>query len=90
MRSTSKESGPVPVKAETTKKGAAMALTKAGNPRKRAPGGGAKPKPAGEVTKPTSVSLYPNEVEEIKAIGGGFTTPGVRRLLEHYRATHKK
>lgn len=59
----------------------ALGLTKKGTPRVRAPGGGAKPKPPGQVTQVVSASLLPSEIDAIKAYGAGSYTAGIRQLL---------
>lgn len=58
-------------------------LTKSGKPRVRLPGGGAKPKD--RVTRPRSVSLYDDEVEFLRQLGGGEIMGGLRLLIERAR-----
>lgn len=49
---------------------------------KRTPAGG-RPKAERRMQK-TSVTLWPEQIEQLRAIGGGSVSDGIRRLLEDH------
>jgi hypothetical protein len=57
-----------------------MGLTKAGRPRRRAPGAGRPANPAG-ATERVSVRLTHDEVRQLRLLGNGSVSEGVHSLL---------
>lgn len=59
----------------------AKLLTKAGTPRKRAPGAGPKPKAPGQKRVAVSVTVDPDVLAFITAAGDGNVSRGLRTLV---------
>lgn len=59
--------------------------TKAGTPRKRAPGGGRKPLDPNDPTRREQITMPESYWAKAKQVGDGNTSRGIRRALDNIK-----